>query len=117
MEDLLQIGAAYIRVSDERQDKYSPDSQLKKIREYADWGRLIKKYSLFNETFSELLTILTIAVIFIIFELQRYYKEKKSRNLISWSVIGDYCPTFGRNSYVSELSYTIINAPYKYGIK
>ena len=35
MEELLQIGAAYIRVSDERQDEYSPDSQLKKIREYA----------------------------------------------------------------------------------
>ena len=34
-EDLLRIGAAYIRVSDERQDEYSPDSQLKKIREYA----------------------------------------------------------------------------------
>ena len=32
---LLEIGAAYIRVSDERQDEYSPDSQLKKIREYA----------------------------------------------------------------------------------
>ena len=35
MEDLLKIGSAYIRVSDERQDEYSPDSQLKKIREYA----------------------------------------------------------------------------------
>ena len=35
MEELLQIGAAYIRVSDERQDEYSPDSQLKKIREHA----------------------------------------------------------------------------------
>jgi hypothetical protein len=34
-EPLLRIGAAYIRVSDERQDEYSPDSQLKKIREYA----------------------------------------------------------------------------------
>ena len=33
--DLLRIGAAYIRVSDERPDEYSPDSQLKKIREYA----------------------------------------------------------------------------------
>lgn len=30
-----KIAAAYIRVSDERQDEYSPDSQLKKIREYA----------------------------------------------------------------------------------
>ena len=35
MEELLKIGCAYIRVSDERQDEYSPDSQLKKIREYA----------------------------------------------------------------------------------
>ena len=33
--ELLKIGCAYIRVSDERQDEYSPDSQLKKIREYA----------------------------------------------------------------------------------
>ena len=32
---LLKIAAAYIRVSDERQDEYSPTSQLKKIREYA----------------------------------------------------------------------------------
>ena len=35
VNELLRIGAAYIRVSDERQDEYSPDSQLKKIREYA----------------------------------------------------------------------------------
>jgi DNA invertase Pin-like site-specific DNA recombinase len=35
LDDLLRIGSAYIRVSDERQDEYSPDSQLKKIREYA----------------------------------------------------------------------------------
>lgn len=32
----MKIGSAYIRVSDERQDEYSPDSQLKKIREYAE---------------------------------------------------------------------------------
>lgn len=34
--ELLKIGSAYIRVSDERQDEYSPDSQLKKIREFAE---------------------------------------------------------------------------------
>ena len=34
--DILKIGAAYIRVSTERQDEYSPDSQLKKIREHAE---------------------------------------------------------------------------------
>lgn len=33
---LTKIAAAYIRVSTERQDEYSPDSQLKKIREYAE---------------------------------------------------------------------------------
>ena len=31
----VKIAAAYIRVSDERQDEYSPDSQLKLIRDYA----------------------------------------------------------------------------------
>lgn len=31
----IKIAAAYIRVSDERQDEYSPDSQLKLIRDYA----------------------------------------------------------------------------------
>lgn len=34
--ELFKIGSAYIRVSDERQDEYSPDSQLKKIREFAE---------------------------------------------------------------------------------
>lgn len=34
--ELLKIGAAYVRVSDERQDEYSPESQLKKIREFAE---------------------------------------------------------------------------------
>lgn len=33
---LLKTAAAYIRVSDERQDEYSPDSQLKLVRAYAD---------------------------------------------------------------------------------
>ena len=31
----LKIGCAYIRVSDERQDEFSPTSQLKKIKEFA----------------------------------------------------------------------------------
>ena len=30
----MQKAAAYIRVSDERQDEFSPDSQLKLIRQY-----------------------------------------------------------------------------------
>lgn len=35
MTDTIKTAAAYIRVSDERQDEYSPSSQSKKIREYA----------------------------------------------------------------------------------
>lgn len=35
-KELFKIGSAYVRVSDERQDEYSPDSQLKKIREFAE---------------------------------------------------------------------------------
>lgn len=35
MCDTMKIAAAYIRVSDERQDEYSPDSQVKLIREFA----------------------------------------------------------------------------------
>jgi DNA invertase Pin-like site-specific DNA recombinase len=31
----MKYAAAYIRVSDDRQDEYSPDSQIKLIREYA----------------------------------------------------------------------------------
>ena len=32
----VQTGAAYVRVSTEDQLEYSPDSQIRKIREYAD---------------------------------------------------------------------------------
>lgn len=62
----MKTAAAYIRVSDDRQDEYSPDSQLKLIREYAgrnDYcvpdeyvfyddgisGRSVKKRKAFNE--------------------------------------------------------------------
>lgn len=62
----MKTAAAYIRVSDDRQDEYSPDSQLKLIREYCDKngyelpreyifyddgisGRSVKKRKAFNE--------------------------------------------------------------------
>ena len=34
--DLLKIGAAYIRVSDERQDKDNLSTQIKDVRDYAE---------------------------------------------------------------------------------
>ncbi len=36
MTNTIKFAAAYIRVSSDRQDEYSPDSQLKLIREYAE---------------------------------------------------------------------------------
>lgn len=62
----MKYAAAYIRVSDDRQDEYSPDSQLKLIREYAGRngycvpdeyvfyddgisGRSVKKRKAFND--------------------------------------------------------------------
>lgn len=64
--DTMKYAAAYIRVSDDRQDEYSPDSQLRLIKEYAsknDYdipeeyvfyddgisGRSTKKRKAFNE--------------------------------------------------------------------
>ena len=35
MSEVIKFAAAYIRVSEDRQDEYSPDSQLKLVREYA----------------------------------------------------------------------------------
>lgn len=72
---------------------------------------------MFVEISSSLLTVLTITLIFVISELRKYYQEKKLRELVSWSVIGDYCPTLGRYSYNSELLFVIVNAQYEYGIK
>lgn len=39
-------------------------------------------------------------------------KERKLRELVSWSAIGDYCPTLGRYSYVHELLFAVWNAQY-----
>ena len=53
-DTLLKIGAAYIRVSDERQDEYSPDSQLKKIRDYAakDGFQIPEEYVFYDDGIS-----------------------------------------------------------------
>lgn len=43
-------------------------------------------------------------------------KERKLRELVSWSAIGDYCPALNRNSYVSEPFLTVWNAQYSKSI-
>lgn len=57
-----------------------------------------------------LLILLAFAIIFMVSKLIKYYEEKKLRKLVSWSVIGDYCPTLGRYSYISGLSLAIRHA-------
>lgn len=64
-----------------------------------------------------LLFILVFVVIIMVSKLRELYKEKKLRDLVSFSVIGDYCPPLGRYSYVSAPYYVIMNAQNKYGIK
>ena len=59
---------------------------------------------MFIKISSGVLTILIIALIFMISKLREYYSEKKLRELVSWSIIGDY-------------RFAIANAQYKYGIK
>lgn len=41
---------------------------------------------------------------------REYSQEKKLRDLVSWSAIGDYCPGLGRHSYVRELLIEVLNA-------
>ena len=50
----MQKAAAYIRVSDERQDEFSPDSQLKLIREYCDQNNfeLLEKHVFYDDGIS-----------------------------------------------------------------
>ncbi len=50
----MKIAAAYIRVSDERQDEYSPESQLKLIRDYAKRNDFIvpEEYVFFDDGIS-----------------------------------------------------------------
>lgn len=72
---------------------------------------------MFIEVLTPLLCILIFAVIFMISKLREFYKKEKLRELVSWSVIGDYCPILGRYSYISELTFKIANAEYEYEIK
>ena len=49
-ESAMKTGAAYIRVSTEDQIEYSPDSQLKKIQEYAHSHQiLLPKHLIFQD--------------------------------------------------------------------
>ena len=43
-------------------------------------------------------------------------KERKLRDLVAWSVTGDYCPALDRYSYVRELLFAVLNAQHNCAI-
>ena len=43
-------------------------------------------------------------------------REKKLKELVEWSAIGDYSPALGRNSYTSDLYIAIHNAQFNEAI-
>lgn len=59
--------------------------------------------------------LLSVFVFVAVIAFEKWYKyaqEQKLRDLVSWSAIGDYSPSLGRHSYVSELLITVLNAQY-----
>lgn len=43
---------------------------------------------------------------------REYSQERKLRDLVSWSALGDYCPVFGSHSFVREPIIAVLNAQY-----
>lgn len=63
-----------------------------------------------------LIYILCIVILVAIIALSKWRelsKERTLRKLVSWSAIGDYCPSLGRHSYVRDLILAVQNAQYK----
>ena len=57
-------------------------------------------------------TLFVLLAIIAFVKWHEYTQEKKLRDLVSWSAIGDYSPSLGRNSYVRELLFAVLNAQY-----
>jgi hypothetical protein len=66
---------------------------------------------------AEVIIVMVIVIAFLSYKFYESHKEKELRKLVSWSVIGDYCPTLNSYSYNRELFITIMNTQHKYGIK
>lgn len=68
---------------------------------------------------SVLAMMLTAFIFVAIIAFAKWHKlsqERKLRDLVSWSAIGDYCPALNRHSYVRELLIAILNAQYNTAI-
>lgn len=65
-----------------------------------------------NHILAYILAIFILSAFVAFGKWHEYSREKKLRDLVSWSVLGDYSPTLGRYSYVRELLVTVLNAQY-----
>lgn len=59
-----------------------------------------------------LLSVFIFVAIIAFGKWHEYTQAQKLRDLVSWSAIGDYSPALGRNSYVQELLFAVLNAQY-----
>lgn len=66
--------------------------------------------------FSILLGIFTLIAIVAFGKWKELIREKKLKELVEWSAIGDYSPALGRNSYTSDLYIAIHNAQFNEAI-
>lgn len=65
-----------------------------------------------EDLFAYILAIFILTAIVAFSKWRELSKERKLRDLVSWSAIGDYCPAVGRHSYVHELLFAVWNAQY-----
>ena len=59
-----------------------------------------------------ILCIFVLATIVAFSKWRELSQERKLRELVSWSALGDYCPALSRYSYISKLLIAALNAQY-----
>ena len=57
-----------------------------------------------------LLSIFVFVAIVAFSKWRELSQERRLRELVSWSAIGDYCPSLGRTSYIRDLIIAVLNA-------
>jgi hypothetical protein len=65
---------------------------------------------------ASILSILILTTVVAISKWRELIQERKLREVVAWSAIGECCPTLGRNSYTSDLYIAIHNAQFNEAI-
>lgn len=67
---------------------------------------------IFHQLIDYALVAFIIAALIAFTKWAEYAREKKLRDLVAWSVTGDYCPALGQNSFTRELLLKILNSQF-----